>query len=116
MLRARQSLDKLKGENPDQDQGIQIASQAMQEPLRQIVTNAGDEGSVILAKVEDGKDSFGYNAATSEFGDMLKMDSAPCIRFLFKTPSIDEGQSRCLLVSQNLSNTACDLGHISFHP
>ena len=73
MLRARQSLDKLKGENPDQDQGIQIASQAMQEPLRQIVTNAGDEGSVILAKVEDGKDSFGYNAATSEFGDMLKM-------------------------------------------
>ena len=45
----------------------------MQEPLRQIVTNAGEEGSVILAKVEDGKDSFGYNAATSEFGDLLKM-------------------------------------------
>ena len=45
----------------------------MQEPLRQIVTNAGEEGSVILAKVEEGKDSFGYNAATSDFGDMLKM-------------------------------------------
>ena len=52
---------------------IQIAKQAMQEPLRQIVTNAGDEGSVILAKVAEGKDSFGYNASTSEFGDMLKM-------------------------------------------
>tara|TARA_Y100000739_G_scaffold9527_1_gene8292 strand:- start:377 stop:1408 length:1032 start_codon:yes stop_codon:yes gene_type:complete len=73
MIRARSALEKLKGDNSDQDQGIQIARQAMQEPLRQIVTNAGEEGSVILAKVEDGKDSFGYNAATSEFGDMLKM-------------------------------------------
>jgi chaperonin GroEL len=73
MIRARSALDKLKGDNPDQDQGIQIAKQAMQEPLRQIVTNAGDEGSVILAKVAEGKDSFGYNASTSEFGDMLKM-------------------------------------------
>jgi chaperonin GroEL len=73
MIRARSALDKLKGDNPDQDQGIQIAKQAMQEPLRQIVTNAGEEGSVILAKVAEGKDSFGYNASTSEFGDMLKM-------------------------------------------
>ena len=73
LIRARQALEKLKGDNADQTQGIQIASHAMEEPLRQIVINAGDEGSVILAKVEDGKDSFGYNAATSEFGDMLKM-------------------------------------------
>ena len=73
MLRARQALEKLKGDNSDQTQGIAIARQAMQEPLKQIVTNAGEEGSVILAKVEDGKDSFGYNASTGEFGDMLKM-------------------------------------------
>ena len=73
MIRARASLEKLSGDNPDQDQGIQIARNAMQEPLKQIVSNAGVEGSVILAKVEEGKDSFGYNAATSEFGDMLKM-------------------------------------------
>ncbi len=73
MIRARSALDKIKGDNPDQDQGIQIAKQAMQEPLKQIVTNAGHEGSVILSKVEEGKDSFGYNAATSEYGDMLKM-------------------------------------------
>ena len=73
MLRARQALEKLKGDNSDQTQGIAIAKQAMQEPLKQIVTNAGEEGSVILAKVEDGKDAFGYNASTGEFGDMLKM-------------------------------------------
>jgi chaperonin GroEL len=73
MIRARDSLKNLKGDNSDQDQGIQIAKQAMQEPLRQIVANAGDEGSVVLAKVEEGKESFGYNAATSEYGDMLKM-------------------------------------------
>ena len=73
MIRARAALDKVQGDNPDQDQGVQIARQAMQEPLKQIVTNAGHEGSVILAKVEEGKDSFGYNAATSEYGDMLKM-------------------------------------------
>ena len=73
MLRARQALEKLEGDNSDQTQGIAIARQAMQEPLKQIVTNAGEEGSVILAKVEEGKDSFGYNASTSEFGDMLKM-------------------------------------------
>jgi len=73
MIRARASLDKLTGDNPDQDQGIQIARNAMQEPLKQIVSNAGLEGSVILAKVQEGKDSFGYNAASSEYGDMLKM-------------------------------------------
>ncbi|MEC8170259.1 MAG: chaperonin GroEL, partial [Pseudomonadota bacterium] len=73
MIRARASLDKLTGDNPDQDQGIQIARNAMQEPLKQIVSNAGLEGSVILAKVEEGKDSFGYNAASSEYGDMLKL-------------------------------------------
>ena len=50
MLRARQALEKLKGDNSDQTQGIAIAKQAMQEPLKQIVTNAGEEGSVILAK------------------------------------------------------------------
>ena len=73
MIRARKALEKLEGDNPDQTQGIAIATSAMQEPLRQIVTNAGQEGSVILAKVEEGKDSFGYNASTGEFGDMLEM-------------------------------------------
>ncbi|MBI5462365.1 MAG: chaperonin GroEL, partial [Gammaproteobacteria bacterium] len=64
---------KLKGDNHDQDVGIDIARRAMEEPLRQIVGNAGEEASVVLSKVEEGKDSFGYNAATSEYGDMVKM-------------------------------------------
>ncbi len=65
---------KLKGDNHDQDIGIQIALRAMEEPLRQIVENAGVEGSVVFHKVAESKDdSFGYNAATGEYGDMLKM-------------------------------------------
>ena len=65
---------KLKGDNHDQDIGIQIALRAMEEPLRQIVQNAGVEGSVVYHKVADSKDnSYGYNAATGEYGDMLKM-------------------------------------------
>ena len=65
---------KLKGDNHDQDIGIQIALRAMEEPLRQIVQNAGVEGSVVFHKVAESKDSnFGYNAATGEYGDMLKM-------------------------------------------
>ena len=65
---------KLKGDNHDQDIGIQIALRAMEEPLRQIVQNAGIEGSVVYHKVAESKDNnFGYNAATGEYGDMLKM-------------------------------------------
>jgi chaperonin GroEL len=73
LIRARAALDKLKGDNADQDVGISIARRAMEEPLRQIVANAGDEASVVLSKVEEGKDNFGYNAATGEYGDMIAM-------------------------------------------
>ncbi len=73
LLRARKALEKLKGDNDDQTAGINIARRAMEEPLRQIVTNAGDEASVILAKVDEGEGNFGYNAATGEFGDMIEM-------------------------------------------
>jgi len=65
---------KLKGDNHDQDVGIQIALRAMEEPLRQIVENAGVEGSVVFHKVADSKDTnYGYNAASGEYGDMMKM-------------------------------------------
>jgi len=73
LVRALDSLKNLKGENEDQDHGITIARRAMEEPLRQIVTNAGGEASVVLNKVRDGKGPFGFNAATDEFGDMIKM-------------------------------------------
>ncbi len=73
LLRARKALDKLKGDNHEQDRGIAIACRAMEEPLRQIMTNAGDEASVILAKVDEGKGNYGFNAASGEYGDMMEM-------------------------------------------
>jgi chaperonin GroEL len=72
LVRAVAKLAKLKGANDDQNVGIDIARRAMTEPLRQIVTNAGEEGSVVLNKVAEGKGSFGYNAATGEYEDMIK--------------------------------------------
>jgi chaperonin GroEL len=73
LIRALAGLSKLKGDNEDQNHGIQIAKRAMEAPLREIVTNAGDEPSVVLNKVADGKGNFGYNAATGEYGDMVEM-------------------------------------------
>jgi chaperonin GroEL len=73
LIRARSAIKKLKGDNHDQDVGINIARRAMEEPLRQIVSNAGEEASVVSNKVEEGKDNFGYNAATGEYGDMIEM-------------------------------------------
>ncbi len=73
LVRAISAARGVKGDNHDQDVGIQIALRAMEEPLRQIVENAGGEGSVILNKVLEGKGSFGFNAASGEYGDMLAM-------------------------------------------
>jgi chaperonin GroEL len=72
LVRAVAKLEKLKGLNEDQNVGIAIARRAMTEPLRQIVTNAGEEASVVLNKVSEGKGNFGYNAATGEYVDMIK--------------------------------------------
>jgi chaperonin GroEL len=73
LIRARQAILSLKGDNPDQDAGIKIVMRALEEPLRQIVINAGAEGSVVLAKVAEGKGNFGYNAANDTYGDMVEM-------------------------------------------
>jgi chaperonin GroEL len=72
-LRARAHLKKLKGENPDQDAGIKIVLRALEEPMRQIVANTGDEPSVVVNKVVEGKGNFGFNAQTSEYGDLVEM-------------------------------------------
>jgi chaperonin GroEL len=71
LIRALQKIKDLKGANHDQDVGISLARRAMEEPLRQIVTNAGDEASVVLNKVAEGTGNFGYNAANGEYGDMV---------------------------------------------
>lgn len=74
LVRALAKLDSLKGTNHDQDVGIDIARRALEEPLRQIVANAGAEASVVLQKVaEEGTGNFGYNAATGEYGDLVTM-------------------------------------------
>ena len=72
LIRALASISGLKGINEDQNHGIQIALRAMEAPLREIVTNAGEEPSVIVNKVKEGKGNFGYNAATGEFVDMVE--------------------------------------------
>ena len=73
LIRALQKIKDLKGINHDQDVGISIARRAMEEPLRQIVANGGDEASVVLNKVSEGTGNFGYNVATGEYGDMVAM-------------------------------------------
>ena len=72
-LRARANLKNLKGDNPDQEAGIKIVLRALEEPLRQIVGNAGEEGSVVLNKVAEGKTNFGFNAQTGAYGDLVEM-------------------------------------------
>ncbi|WP_394261619.1 chaperonin GroEL [Moraxella boevrei] len=73
LVRALSALDDVKGENDDQTAGINILKRAMEAPLRQIVSNAGDEASVVINQVKNGEGNYGYNAATGEYGDMLEM-------------------------------------------
>jgi len=73
LLRARSAIANLKGSNADQDAGIRIVLRALEAPLRAIAANAGDEPSVVIARVLEGKGGFGYNAATGAFGDLLEM-------------------------------------------
>ena len=73
LIRCLEAVSKLEGDNDDQNVGINIARKAFEAPLRQIVSNAGEEPSVIVNKVIDGKESFGFNAATGEYGDMIEM-------------------------------------------
>jgi chaperonin GroEL len=73
LLRTRARVGKLQGANADQDAGIRIVLRALEEPLRQIVSNAGEEPPVVLQRVVEGEGNFGYNAATGEYGDLVKM-------------------------------------------
>ena len=73
LLRVRSRLGNLRGENPDQDAGIRIVLRALEEPLRQIAANAGEEPSVVVNRVQEGEGNFGYNALTDAYGDMVQM-------------------------------------------
>src|SRR5437870_9308240 len=89
-LRARGNLKNLKGENPDQDAGIKIVLRALEEPMRQIVANTGDEPSVVVNKVVEGKGNYGFNAQTGEYGDLVAMgvvDPTKVARFALQNAS-----------------------------
>ncbi len=73
LIRAKQAIAKLKGDNADQDAGIKIVLRAMEEPLRMIVANSGNEPSVVVNKVAEGKGNYGFNAQTGEYGDLVSM-------------------------------------------
>ncbi|MCL4790884.1 MAG: chaperonin GroEL [Gammaproteobacteria bacterium] len=94
LLRAREALKDLKGANEDQNAGISILRRALEEPLRQIVINAGEDGAVVLNKVVEGKGNFGYNAATGEYGDMVAMgiiDPAKVVRYALQNAASVSG-------------------------
>jgi chaperonin GroEL len=89
-LRARANLKNLKGDNPDQEAGIKIVLRALEEPMRQIVNNSGDEPSVVVNKVAQGKGNYGFNAQTGEYGDLVQMgvvDPTKVARFALQNAS-----------------------------
>jgi len=89
-LRARQNLKNLKGDNTDQDAGIKIVLRALEEPLRQIVNNAGEEPSVVVNKVLEGKGNYGFNAQTHAYGDLVEfgvVDPTKVARFALQNAS-----------------------------
>jgi chaperonin GroEL len=73
LIRARDAIAKVKGDNQDQDAGVKIVLRAVEEPLRQIVENAGLEPSVVVNNIEAGKGNYGFNAANDTYGDMVEM-------------------------------------------
>ena len=73
LLRAKQAAGEIKGANADQDAGIKLVLKAIEAPLREIVINAGDEASVVVNKVLEGKGNFGYNAANGQYGDLIEL-------------------------------------------
>src|SRR6059036_3102396 len=90
LIRARTAIAGLKGANPDQDAGIKIVLRALEEPMRQIVANSGDEPSVVVNKVVEQKDNFGFNAQTGEYGDLVEMgvvDPTKVTRFALQNAS-----------------------------
>jgi len=95
LLRARESLTDVHGENLEQDVGIRIVLRALEEPLRQIVANAGEEPSVIVNRVVEGEGNFGFNALTNEYGDMVAvgiLDPCKVTRTALQNAYVQQGE------------------------
>ncbi|MEL7238922.1 MAG: chaperonin GroEL, partial [Planctomycetota bacterium] len=94
LIRAVRSAGDFEGDNPDQNVGINILRRAVEEPLRQIVSNAGGDASVVLNAVADGEGNYGYNAATGEYGDMIEagiLDPTKVTRFALQNAASVSG-------------------------
>ena len=111
-IRAIDSLEKLKGENDDETTGIEIIKRAIEEPLRQIVANAGKEGAVVVQKVREGKDDFGYNARTDKYENFLAagvVDPAKVTRVALENAASIAGMfltTECVITEKKEDNPA----------
>jgi len=111
-IRSIDVLDSLKGANPDETTGIQIVKRAIEEPLRQIAINAGQEGSVVTQKVKEGKDDFGYNAYTDKYENLLKsgvIDPTKVARVALENAASIAGMlltTECVMVDEKEENPA----------
>ncbi|MCU0759908.1 MAG: chaperonin GroEL [Steroidobacteraceae bacterium] len=116
LIRAQKALDKLEGANEDQTVGIRILSRSIEEPLRQIVENAGEDAAVILNQVKAGKGAYGYNAGTGEYGDMLEegiLDPAKVTRLALQNAASVAG---LLLTTEVMIAEAPKDEHDHVHP
>ncbi|MBQ7421369.1 MAG: chaperonin GroEL [Prevotella sp.] len=115
-IRALEALKNLKGDNADEQTGINIVERAIEEPLRQIVVNAGGEGAVVVQKVREGKGDFGYNARTDEYEDLRKagiVDPAKVARVALENAASIAGMfltTECLIVDKPEKEPAMPMG------
>ncbi|MBQ9177606.1 MAG: chaperonin GroEL, partial [Prevotella sp.] len=116
-IRALKALTKVKGVNADEQTGINIVERAIEEPLRQIVLNAGGEGAVVVQKVREGKGDFGYNARTNEYEDLRKagiVDPAKVARVALENAASIAGMfltTECLIVDKPEEHPAMPMGN-----
>lgn len=116
-IRALSALQGLKGDNADEQTGINIVERAIEEPLRQIVTNAGGEGAVVVQKVREGEGDFGYNARTDTYEDMRKagvIDPAKVARVALENAASIAGMfltTECLIVDKPEEKPAMPMGN-----
>ncbi len=116
-IRALEALKGLKGDNADEQTGINIVARAIEEPLRQIVINAGGEGAVVVQKVREGKGDFGYNARTDVYEDMRKagvIDPAKVARVALENAASIAGMfltTECLIVDKPEEKPAMPMGN-----
>ena len=116
-IRALKALTKVKGVNADEQTGINIVERAIEEPMRQIVLNAGGEGAVVVQKVREGKGDFGYNARTNEYEDLRKagiVDPAKVARVALENAASIAGMfltTECLIVDKPEEHPAMPMGN-----